>query len=44
MIGNDVQLGNGKTNHGEKQEAFDDLTYKAFLVNNCKYGKEDKND
>ncbi|SEO84896.1 Predicted chitinase [Flavobacterium sp. CF108] len=46
MIGNDVPLQNGKTNHGEKQEAFDDYTSKTFSIANCKYGtavnKEEK--
>ncbi|UPZ13838.1 DUF5675 family protein [Flavobacterium humidisoli] len=41
MIGNDVQLQDGKTNHGEKQEAFDDFTSKTFTISNCKYGSSE---
>ncbi|WP_029269169.1 DUF5675 family protein [Flavobacterium sp. KJJ] len=42
MIGNDVPLQDGKTNHEEKQEAFDDLTSKTFTISNCKYGSSEK--
>ncbi|WDF64932.1 DUF5675 family protein [Flavobacterium sp. KACC 22763] len=49
MIGNDVPLENGKTNHDEKQEAFDDFTSKTFSIDACKYGsavvnKDEKKD
>ena len=35
MIGNDVPLLNGKTNHEEKQDAFDNFTSKIFLTEDC---------
>lgn len=35
MIGNDVPLLNGKTNHEEKQDAFDNFTSKIFLTDDC---------
>jgi len=44
MIGNNVPLANGKTNHGEKQEAFDEKTSKVFLIDNCKHGTTNKKD
>jgi predicted chitinase len=43
-VGNDVALkdekGNPSSNHKEKQKAFNDITSKAFKIDNCKWGEK----
>lgn len=41
LVGNDVSLAGGKTNHKEKQDAFDKYTSVVFQVDKCLWGKLD---
>ncbi|TWP22592.1 CHAP domain-containing protein [Apibacter muscae] len=41
LVGNDVTLAGGKTNHKEKQDAFDKYTSVVFQIDKCLWGKLD---
>ncbi|TWP22618.1 hypothetical protein ETU10_10540 [Apibacter muscae] len=41
LVGNNVTLAGGKTNHKEKQDAFDKYTSVVFQVDKCLWGKLD---
>ncbi len=40
LIGNDVTLKDGKTNYGEKQNAFDTKTSVVFKIDECKFKQQ----